>query len=256
MPTPKQTAANRTSSQKSTGPRTTGGQAASRYNPLKHGIFATTQIMFDESAEDLAGLAAEYHEHHSPAEPGQRFLVDTLVNNEWRLRRLRRVEAELWEHATNTFLAANTEAPACSSGDAFATASPTFERLQRVANSCERIYHRALKELHHLKVGQMRSPADVPDNPGPPPGNAEPAQPSQPKQSKAAPASSASFRQNPETPPPAVPKPPDAPPPAPASAGPLHAPASPATTWPTPSDRFPDPMEAIDAALRAISKKP
>jgi hypothetical protein len=52
--------------------------------------------MFDEKAEDLAELAAEYHDHHSPADPNQRFLVDTLVHNEWRLRRMRRVEAELW----------------------------------------------------------------------------------------------------------------------------------------------------------------
>src|ERR1700691_4837836 len=117
MPTAKQTAANRMNSQKSTGPRTTEGKAASRYNALKHGIYATTQIMFDEKAEDLAELAAEYPQHPPPADPDQRFLVDTLVNNEWRLRRLRRVEAELWEHATNAFLAENTEAAACSSGD-------------------------------------------------------------------------------------------------------------------------------------------
>jgi len=155
MATVKQTAANRMNAQKSTGPRTTEGKAASRYNALKHGIFATTQIMFDEKAEDLAELAAEYHEHHSPADPDARFLVDTLIANEWRLRRLRRVEAELWQSASNTFLANNAEAPACSSGDAFATATPTFERLQRVVNACERAYHRALKQL---KVGQALSP--------------------------------------------------------------------------------------------------
>jgi hypothetical protein len=155
MPTAKQTAANRMNSQKSTGPRSTEVKAASRFNAVKHGIFATTQIMFDEKAEDLAELAAEYHEHHNPADPEQRFLVDTLIANEWRLRRLRRVEAELWQSASNVFLESNTESPACSSGDAFATAAPTFERLQRVVNACERAYHRASKEL---KVGQALSP--------------------------------------------------------------------------------------------------
>ena len=114
MPTAKQTAANHTNSQQSAGPRTTTGKAESRYNAVKHGIFATTQIMFDEKAEDLAELAAEYHQHHNPTNPNQRFLVDTLINNEWRLRRLRRVEAELWEHATNIFMTQNTEAPACT----------------------------------------------------------------------------------------------------------------------------------------------
>jgi hypothetical protein len=249
MPSAKQTAANRTNSQKSTGP-TTQGKAASRYNAVKHGIFATTQIMFDEKAEDLAELAAEYHEHHSPADPGQRFLVDTLVNNEWRLRRQRRVEAELWDTATNAFLEKNTEAPACSSGDAFATAAPTFERLQRVVNSCERAYHRALKELQRQKVGQALSsvnvPVNVPANPGPPPPNAgpeaghTPATAPQPQQSTTIYAKMASFRQNPETPPPTPP---------------LATPASPAETDPEPSDPFPNPLEATDAALEASLKQ-
>jgi hypothetical protein len=216
MPTAKP---NRTNSQEST---------ASRCHAAKHGISAAHQIMFDEAPEDLAALAAEYHEHHSPADPDQRLLVDTLVHNEWRLRRMRRVEAELWEHATNAFLAQNTEAPACSSGDAFATASGEFERLQRVVNFCERNYHRALKELQRLKVkvGQSLPPA----NPGPPPQKAA-ADPPQPQQSKTTSAKLGSFRQNPKTPPPTAP-----------FADPLagqQAPASPAETCPGPADGFP-----------------
>jgi hypothetical protein len=238
MPSAQQTAANRMNSQKSTGPHTTAGKAASRYNALKHGIFATTQIMFDEKAEDHAELAAEYHEHHSPAAPNARFLVDTLVINEWRLRRLRRVEAELWQSASNAFLGKNAEVPACSSGDAFATAAPTFDRLQRVINSCERAYHRALKERQRAKVGQALPPA----NPGPPPPKAGPeaAPAPQPQQSTPSSAKMASFRQNPQTPPPTPP---------------LATPASPAETGPEPSDRFPNPTEAADAALEASLKQ-
>ena len=56
MPTPKQQAASRANAQKSTGPRTTAGKAVSRFNALKHGIFAVHQVMFDEKAEDLAEL--------------------------------------------------------------------------------------------------------------------------------------------------------------------------------------------------------
>ena len=74
MATAKQAAASRANPSESTGPRTSQGQTASRFNALKHGICAQHQIMFDESAEDLA----EYHEHHRPADPGQRLLVDPL----------------------------------------------------------------------------------------------------------------------------------------------------------------------------------
>jgi len=230
MPTAKQTAANRTNSQKSTGPGTTAGKAASSYNALKHGIFATTQIMFDEKAEDLAALAAEYHEHHHPADPEQRFLVDTLVNNEWRLRRLRRVEAELWDHATNAYLAQNAEAPACTSGDAFATGAPTFERLQRIVNSCERIYHRAHKDLevaqqvargHALRRQHSESEPESQPTPA--------ASTPQPEHSKATSANLVSFRQN-------------------------DAPASPAGTRPQPSALCPDPPEPIDASPGSLHK--
>jgi len=128
--------------QQSSEPRSPTGRAQSRFNALKHGIYAVHQIIFDEKPKDLAELAAEYREQYTPADGGQRFLVDTLVHNEWRLRRLRRVGAELWRHAYNPFAIKNIP-PKCTSGDAFATGSFTFERLQRIANSCDRVYHMA-----------------------------------------------------------------------------------------------------------------
>ena len=158
--TPKQQAASRANAQKSTGPRTTAGKAASRFNALKHGIYAVHQIMFDEKPEDLAELSAEYHELCSPADAKQRLLVDTLVHSEWRLRRMRRVEAELWQTAHNAFIVENIDRTStCTSGDAFATGSATFECLQRVANCCERVYHRALHELERLQEEVARGHA-------------------------------------------------------------------------------------------------
>jgi hypothetical protein len=164
-------------------------QAAPSYNPLKHGIDPPHQIMFDEAAGDLADLSAEYRDQHRPANSVERFLVDTLVNNEWRLRRMRCVEADLWVQATNAFLEKNTAIEACSSGDSFTTGAGPFDRLQRLVNSCERNYHRALNQLQRLQVARADSP--------------QPPQPPQPKQSKATSASLASFRQNSQTPPPA-----------------------------------------------------
>jgi hypothetical protein len=220
--TPKQAAASRANSQKSTGPRTTAGKATSRFNALKHGIYAVHQIMFDETPEDLAELSAEYHEHHNPADSDQRFLVDTLVNYEWRIRRIRRVEAALWQTASNTFLVKNIETTStCTSGDAFATDSATFERLQRVANSCERVYYRAHQELERLqaqtKVGQAFPPA----NPGAAQSDPEPAaEPApQPEQSKSTSSSSASFRENSQN---AAPQPP----PVGQASGPVSSPQS------------------------------
>jgi hypothetical protein len=181
MSTRKQRAASRANAQKSTGPRTEAGKAASSCNALKHGIDARQQVMFNESAEDLAQLAAEYHQLHSPANAEERFLVDTLVNNEWRLRRLRRVEAELWLTARNQSQAENPDgAAALTAADAFAHSGPVFERLQRIVNSCQRNFNRASQELAAIAQAKLEAQAE---------------------QSTTTSASSASFHNQPPAPP-------------------------------------------------------
>jgi hypothetical protein len=182
MSTRKQRAASRANGQKSKGPITPEGKAKSRFNALKHGIHAQSQIMFSESAEDLAELAAEYHELHSPANPEERFLVDTLVNNEWRLRRLRVVEADLWQSAVDAYLENHTETESATTGQAFVACGPAFERLQRIVNSCQRHYRNAIKELQALQVAP-----------------AEPATTPQPKATTTTSESPGSFCTNPET---------------------------------------------------------
>jgi hypothetical protein len=198
MSTRKQRAASRANGQKSQGPITPAGKANSRYNALKHGIDAKQQIMFHESAEDLAELAAEYHEHYSPANVDERFLVDTLINNEWRLRRLRSVEADLWRAANNLYIDNHPEIGGSGSGDAFESSGPAFDRLQRIMNSCQRQYHHARKELRALQAARPH-PQDTP----------------QPQESTATSASSGSFYTNPEnaatTAPKTAPQPPEIP---------------------------------------------
>ena len=172
MSTAKQIAANRLNSQKATGPRTSRGKAASRFNSLKHGLYATQQFIFDETAEQLAELGAEYHERHNPSNPEECALVETLVDSEWRLRRLRRVETHLWDCASLNFqiqtfvkedplsdprLSRNFKVSPPSSGEAFLAASADFERHQRIVNSAQREYHAALKDLVARAVG-LRTP--------------------------------------------------------------------------------------------------
>jgi hypothetical protein len=180
--TAKQIAASRANGQKSHRPVTPEGKAKSRFNALKHGIHAESQIMFDETAEALAELTAELHGQYNPADSTERFLVDTLINNEWRLRCLRAVEADLWQTGVNTYLEKHTEIERATSGDALATIGPTFERLQRIVNSCERNYHRALKTLAALQVARTQ------------------AQPTpQPEEATTTSKSPGSFRSNPAT---------------------------------------------------------
>jgi hypothetical protein len=134
---------------------------ADRRNPPPHGINAKEQIMFGETEEDLVHLTAEYHDQYQPANPTERFLVDTLINNEWRLRRLRCAEAELWQSESDLVIQRNyrkeVEEPFdVTAGETFAQGLKSFLIVQRIINSCERNLHRALKELQRL---QSKHPA-------------------------------------------------------------------------------------------------
>jgi hypothetical protein len=227
MRTAKQIAASRANGQKSHGPTTTEGKAKSRYNALKHGIHAESQIMFDETAEDLAELAAELHEQYSPADPTERFLVDTLVSNEWRLRRLRCVESDLWQTGVDTYLNENAEMERATSGDAFSLSGTAFERLQRIVNCCERNYHRALKTLVASQAARARALNTA-----------------QPEESATASESPGSFRTNPETP---VTEAPQAAP----EASENHAESAQASADSI-VPRHPELIDALDASLQAV----
>lgn len=144
--------ANRRNSQKSTGPRSPEGKAVSRFNALKSGIDAKAQVIPGEDASTLEALATGYHAQFQPANPLECFLVDALVHADWQLRRLRRVEAQLWADeiadAARSFRGLNEEAPL---GQVFGRSRDAFTRLQRRIDSAERSYYRALTQLQRLQ---------------------------------------------------------------------------------------------------------
>jgi len=140
-----------------TGPRSIEGKAASSMNALKTGIYAESAVIRGESAAVLQQLAAEYHERFSPATPEERFLVDTLVHDEWLLRRFRRIEAQLFLYEMEDYL----EDEEVELARAFHAYAPTFARLQRRISEAERSYLRVLKELERLRATRTDSPQAV-----------------------------------------------------------------------------------------------
>src|SRR5712691_13277338 len=96
MSTDAQINANRLNSQKSTGPISPEGKARSSLNALKSGIDACSHIIPGEDQAELEALTADFLLHFHPSDPNQLSLVDTLISAEWIQRRLRRIEAQLW----------------------------------------------------------------------------------------------------------------------------------------------------------------
>ena len=83
MPTEAQINANRRNAQKSTGPKSPEGKAASALNALKSGIDAWSHIIPGEDPAELEALTAAFHLHYQPVDPTQLALVDTLISTEW-----------------------------------------------------------------------------------------------------------------------------------------------------------------------------
>ena len=155
MSTQRQIDANRLNALQSTGPRTAQGKATSSQNALKSGLDADSQFVIGESRQEFAELQDEYTARFLPRTPDERFLVDTLIRNEWQLRRLFRVEAQLWEY--HTLRASRSEGVPL--GEAFGTASDVFMRLHRRVSHAERSYKEALRDLQRLQSARQSAPA-------------------------------------------------------------------------------------------------
>ncbi len=94
---PEKIAANRRNAQRSTGPKTARGKAASRLNALKHRALAQSVLvrgrMMNESPQEFKELCQEYYTNLAPVGPLEQMLVDQIVQAAWRLRRARTAES-------------------------------------------------------------------------------------------------------------------------------------------------------------------
>jgi hypothetical protein len=166
MSTTLQIEANRRNAQNSTGPRTEGGKAVSRFNALKTGIDARSLVIPRENPHVLESLTIEYYDRFQPVAPEQRFLVDAMIAAEWQLRRLRQAEAQLWEYGMHE---KRPRENLVSTGRAFLFRVDTLTRLHRRIDSAERSYYRALKQLLQLQDDLPAPAAAQASLPGPPP---------------------------------------------------------------------------------------
>src|SRR6266700_1360196 len=159
MPTEAQINANRLNAQKSTGPTSPEGKARSAMNALKSGIDAWSHIIPGEDPAELETLTEQFLSHYRPADPIQISLVDTLISTEWIQRRLRRIEAQLWNYRVDildqTLTRAEFVDPTIQHnsplGHAFHAALDPFTRIQRRIDDTNRMFLRTLKALQDLQ---------------------------------------------------------------------------------------------------------
>ena len=196
MATIRQIQANRRNAQKSTGPVSVAGKAASSMNALRTGIHAKSILLPTESLAELEQLIDDYYTAHHPATPEARALVDDLIYGEWIARRLRVAEAQLWQYDHQECYRPDDDFPL---GQTVANRSKVFAHLQWRTECNRRATRQAARELAELEAQPQpqgpTAPEPAPTAPATPPHSLHP---------KPLPPNLASF-QNPSPTPPLTP---------------------------------------------------
>jgi hypothetical protein len=147
MASPAQLLANRLNSQKSTGPRSVEGRAASSMNALKHGARSQALVIPGEDPEALAQLGEAYREEYQPEGPEEELLLDAIVRADWTQRRMARLEAEVF----NALLADAEDATPGAAFLADAAGPNALQKIYRRQQSAAREWHRARTELRRIQ---------------------------------------------------------------------------------------------------------
>jgi hypothetical protein len=107
-------------------------------------------LIQDHASAGLKALTEEYSQRFAPASTIERFLVETLAISEWRSRRYMRTEAAIWEHSPDAFEG---------------KAGKDLDRLHRLADSAQRAFSAALKQLMAMQAARAPKPGVAPASP-------------------------------------------------------------------------------------------
>jgi len=161
MATPAQITANRLNAQKSTGPSSAEGKAASRFNALKHAASAQSLVIPGEDEAAFAELTRSYHEQFHPVGPEEQLLVEKIIASDWTQRRMNRLEAQV----TNALIDHQDPDDPNPLGRAFiedCRGANALQKIFRRREAASRDWYRALAHLRQLQFDRMAFPPPPP----------------------------------------------------------------------------------------------
>jgi hypothetical protein len=161
MATARQIEANRRNAQKSTGPRTAEGKAASRMNALRHGL---ASVHVHENAAEFQEFRASLVQTWMPANAKEMMLVDLIADGWWRMARSNRYESELLANEIEEMKRRNRlptrPHPRDDRGVALMMAQEQYDRafktLFRYSDRASSKYFRALEQLEKMQRARRR----------------------------------------------------------------------------------------------------
>ena len=171
MTSPKKTQANRRNALKNTGPKTPEGKASVRHNAVKHGLLAQEILLPEEDEEALRDLNERLRAELRPEGEMEDLLVEQIVAAQWRLRRMRRVEAGVFDWESSSARSEADEFRSLPEGTSMlglsfirdANTANAFSKLSPYETTIERSLYKALHELQRLQAARRAE-----DNVSPP----------------------------------------------------------------------------------------
>jgi hypothetical protein len=136
-PSPEKLAANQANAQLSTGPKTPQGKKASSLNAVKHGLTARELVICPEDQPAFEELHTAYLAELQPAGILETEMLNAIVHAAWNLRRIRILEAALFDGAVDPLEDEQNE--------------PKLARLSRYYKRFESTLLRATRELRTLQ---------------------------------------------------------------------------------------------------------
>ena len=95
MTSPAQVAANIANAQHSTGPTTGEGKQRSSQNAVKHGLSAKATLIPGEDPVEYEEFTLALLNYWKPSGAGEFSHVEEMINIQWRLKRVERIEAKI-----------------------------------------------------------------------------------------------------------------------------------------------------------------
>jgi hypothetical protein len=160
-------AANRLNAQKSTGPRTPEGKAASSRNALTHGLFCQDLLVADEDPQQLQSLQEDVMRRMRPRDAVEAQIAGQYLSCAWRVQRLHRAEQYLYQsHAASTRKQADgiTPKPVTAAEAMFLTLQRNGEALEKLMRYEQRFFStmlRCSRELRALQKEEIEDDVNV-----------------------------------------------------------------------------------------------
>jgi multidrug resistance efflux pump len=135
-----QVLANQLNAQRSTGPVTETGKAASSQNNFRHGLTGAFRVLPSENQADFDELLASLRAEHQPSTITESILVDNMAQHHWLAQRAQRLQ-----HVT-----ISDDLPAKEQ-------ERRFSLYLRYQTTNERAFHRCLADLLKLRAERRRA---------------------------------------------------------------------------------------------------